>query len=729
MPSVRWLLLPLVLATCQRPGPGPSTPSDAEAPEPPAAQPREPTPAADPTHPLELVPARARVMLMARSPQRLAQVWGRDQIMGRFPSHYERLVSEMERDIGHDLLDPNELAALGLDPTAPMGLAVLSFQDEAVVLFGGAPDPQRMLDGIGGLFAARGLKLESPQAAGEATLQRLTEDVTLVLRHRMAALVLVDRHRQGMPDYAREIARIDPAQSLAHAHAMQRAHTGLPHEADLQGLLDVAGLVADAFEHSRRIEQEALADQGRMLAEARQRGASTEELESIQQSLQQQQAFMARRQREQQIAELLLSRTLGAIEGIGLAVDADDRGLRGRIHLALGPDAAFRDLLVDSPRPPAALAALTDAPQLVMSGELDVGVAIDLFAQAALAAGASYAEVNEEARKGLGLDFDRQLRPLLDGRATFALTSRPLPAKARTKDFASTLGGIVAVGVEDEAKAKALLQEVVAKQRDHDKGMPSSVRIEAAEEIGGFVITLPEAPGTLWVGVVAKQLVASNDLPTLRRLRDGQAGPAGSQLVDPEAWQRLTEGPGAARLAMHHRLPLATVFAFLAGFDAFDFVPDVDDELREEFPEDDLFSIPRGKATVRLQAQLDRALQKKRQLRRQRSEEQQMQAWTVADALGMTAGVVRKTDTGLMIEGGHYVKGGLAGYVEGMISLSELEDEARTSVDAELERATQRADETRERLLKARRKEIRKALSKRSSTSSAVRAQPDDGAR
>lgn len=728
-PMTRWPLLMLTLAavTCQRPGPGTEAPTEEATPKAPTAEPTTPTPAADPTHPLELVPARARLMVMARSPQRLAQAWERERIVGRFPTHYERLVSEMKRDLGRDLLDPNELATLGIDPTAPIGFAVLSFEDEAVVVFGGAPDPQRLLDELGRLMTAQGQVPGKPETVGEARVLRLSDDVKLVLRHRMFALVVANDRRQGIPDYAREVARIDPAQSLAHAHTMQRAHAGLPHEADLQGLLDVAGIIGDAFERSRRFEQEALTDSGRRLAEARQRGASAEEIDALQQGLQEQQTFMARRRREQQIAEVLLSRTFGAIEGIGLAVDADARGLRGRIHVALGPDAAFRELLVESERPPAALAALADAPQLVMAGQVDVGVAIDLFAQAALAAGGSYAEANDEIRDDLRLDFDRELRPLLDGRAAFGLTTGPLPKGARTKDFTSTLGGILALGVADEARARALLDELVG--RWSATGIAATMRLEPAPEIGGYSFTPPDWPRPLWVGVVAGQLAASTDLAALRRLRDGQAGPAGTLVTDPEAWQRLTEGPGAARLAMHHRLPLATVFAFLSGFDSFDFVPDVDDELRHEFPDEDLFSIPRGKATVRLQQQLERVSQTKRELRRQRTEERQMLAWTTAEALGITAGVVRKTNTGLMLEGGHYVRGGLGGYIEGLIALVELEDAGQTSVDTELDRVTKRVDEARERLLKTRRKEVRRAMAKRPTTPSVEDDRPRAKAR
>jgi hypothetical protein len=698
LPRLLPLLLVLGAPTCQRTAPVTETPTDPKVATKPPAVDRAPTPAADPTHPLELVPSRARAMLMVRSPQRLAQAWERERFIGRFPAQYASVVAEMKKEIGHDLLDPAALAAVGVDPTAPVGVAMLNLHDEAVVIFGSSSNPQAMID----LFQRVAGKPLVPQKVGEAQLLRVNEELSLVLRHGMFAIVVVDRHRESTPDYAQEVARIDPAQSLAHSASMERAHAGLPHDTDVKALLDVAGIIRDETERSRRDEQQMVGESNRRLAEARQRGSSAEEIGRMQQDLQREQEFMTSRRRERQIGELLLSRTFGAIEGVGLAVDASDQGLRGRIHVALAPEALFRQLFVSSEQPPAAVAALGDAPQLVLSGRLEVGVAIDLFAQAALAAGGSYAQVNDEIRDELRIDFDRDVRPLLDGRATFVLTAGPpLDPKKRKVEINETLGGILALGVSDEAKARAALDAVVGKWPEQ--------RFTPAPEIAGWTLTRSEWPQALHVGVVAGQLVMSSDLAALRRLRDGQAGPASTHLPDPEAWQRLTTGPGVARLAMHHRLPITLVFGFMRGFDSMDFPENPDHVLAAEFPEQDVFSIPRSAATLRLEKERDRALEASVELSGRHRKAREVMAWNLADAFGITAGVVRQTETGLMIEGGHYVTGGLGGYVEAILAQAEG---GEISPDPELARARKRQEEVTARLLKARRKEIQRAVDK-----------------
>lgn len=695
------LLLALATATCERTTPATeATKAPSDAPTRPKTDGVErPTPAADPTHPLELVPARARAMIMASSPQRLAQIWERDHFVGRFPAAYAELVEDMKRELGYDILDPAGLAAIGIDPTAPVGVAALSFQDEAFVAFGGLGSATALVE----LIQQRLGKPLEPEVVGEAKLYRLDSEVSLVLRHGLFAFVLVDRHPAGAPDYAQEVARIDPAQSLAHATSMERAHAGLPQEADIRALLDLGGIIRDELERSRRRDQESEAAISRQMAEARQRGASAEEIARLQQQAQSEQEFATRRRRERQVGELLLARTFGAIEGIGLAVDADaKRGLVGRIHLALEPEAIFRELFVTSDRPPTAIAAQGDAPQLVVSTAVEPGLAIELLAQIALADGSTYAELNDDVLRELRVDFDRSVRPLLDGRGTFVLTSGSTLDPKRTKDVGEAMGGLLALGVTDETKARALLDEVVAKHGEQ--------RFVRAPEISGWTLDRTEHPRALHLGVVGGQLVVGTDLAVLRRLREGQAGSAASHYSDPEPWQRLTEGPGAGRLAMHHRLPFSLAMSFMGEFDSFESQRNPDDQLAGEFPDADVFSIPRSPATLKVEKQRDAASEARFKVQERRRNERRIAAWNAAEGLGTTAGVVREVDTGFVIEGGHYVEGGVFGYLE---TIMELTEAGKGSGDHEVARANKRKEDLEARLLAARRKDVERELAKR----------------
>lgn len=692
--------LPLVLAlaaACQRPVSTTEPPTEPPPPVPGKADPSAPTPAADPTHPLELVPARARAMAMVRSPQRLAQLWGRDAFASRFPGRYEALVRDMVRDLGRDLLDPSVLASMGIDPTAPLGVAMLSATPhEAFMVFGGCSNPKALVE-LAERIQGKPLPVEP---VGQAQVVRLADGIALVVRHGLFALVGYDR--EGV-DRALEVARIDPAQSLAHSTTMERAHAGLPQEADVHALLDVAGLVHDAIDAEQQRQSRRLGEANLRLTEARQRGASADELDAIQRSIASEQEHAERRRREGQMVQLLLSRTLGAIEGVGLAVTGDDRGLLGKIHVALGPDAIFRELLGPSERAPSVITALDDVPQLVLSARADVGVAIDLLAQVLLASGSSYARLDEELQRDLSLELDRAVRPLLDGRGTFVLTTTPRADPARTKGLDEVLGGLLAVGVVDEVEARAVLDQVVAKHPD--------AGFVAAPEIFGYTIARKDAPRELGLGIIDGQLVVGTDMALLRRVRDGKAGKAGTHFPDPEPWQRLSAVPGVGRFALHHRVVLASFMTLMGELDSFSFPHDPDHVLAEQFPDADVFSIPRSPKTQRLEKQRNAAFEAEAKLRTSQRERRRIEAWNEADALGMTLGVVHLVDTGLVIEGGHYVKGGLAGYATTLGTLAGLLEGETT--DPALARAEERVQELESRLLDARRRDVEHELARR----------------
>ncbi|MEM9459251.1 MAG: hypothetical protein AAGF11_34045 [Myxococcota bacterium] len=704
----RWpLLLPLAVVTCQRPADKPpvATPAatSAEAP----GDPPEPTPAADPTHPLELVPARARMMLMVKSPQRLAEIGERERFVGQFPKDYERLVSEMKREIGHDLLDPAALARIGVDPTGPAGIALVDLHDRVVVWFGTCNDPEALVAMAKQLSQAP----TTQRTTADARVLTLGRELTLVLRHGMFAFVLVDRQREGQPDYPLEVARIDPARSLAHAPAMARGHAGLPAEADIQGLLDVAGLVRDELERERRFAQEMIADANRSLAEARQRGAPPEELEALRQQIQAQEGFVAQMRRRQQIAQMLLSRTLGSIEGIGLAANAEPHGLSGRIHVALTADSMFRDLLRSAPAP-VALRALGDAPLLVASAHVSVDAAIELLAQMLLANSTSYAEANDEVRDDVGIDFDREIRPRLTGEASFVLTGRDPVDPEQEDGLERSMGGLLALGVSDEAAATKVIEQL-------------STRVPAkgwtpAPEIHGWAVDRREPPTRLWIGVGAGQVAIGTDRATIERLQQGQTGPAHTHFATPQPWAHLTEEIGVARLALHHRLPLVTLMGFASSFDAAVTHSNVDFVLDAEFPDDDIHSIPRSAKVQRLARARDEASRTMRNLRRRRREVLMIRSWNEATALGTTVGSIRHTPSGLMIEGGHYLAGGMGRYVPALLTLdpsskssSKSSFEPPTKADTRLWAARKTLEQAEQRLLKARRQEIQRALKRR----------------
>ncbi|MEM7159024.1 MAG: hypothetical protein AAF799_39670 [Myxococcota bacterium] len=700
-PSISRWTLALVFAAGCRPGTRIDLPES--EPEPTAASSDETgadsvTPSdelpAEPTHPLEMVPARGKGLIMAKSLQRVAEIWERERLVGLHPEFYATMAEPFVSEFGHDLLDPAETTKIGVDPTAPVGMALLDPHDSAFMVFGGLTDSALFMAAFERV-TEEPLVVNDVGTAKVIPLSQGFEKISLVLRGDMFALVFfADGDFDGVHpfDYAREVATVSPSGSLAHAHSMKRAHAVLSDDADFVGLLDPAGLFFGEIEWSRRRSREALSQAEVQLAEARRRGASSDELRGLQEVVNVTRADLMEQEREFQIINLLLSRTVGSIEGVGMSVQSGEEGLLGGIHIALTPDSVLRDLLISDERPPRALLAADLQPLFAVAGRLDVGLAIELFAQLALATGSSYAELNAEIERDIELDFDRQLRPLLDGRAALVVVDGEPVASDDANDFDDWFSGAITLGVHDEAKARALLRSL----------SPALMSVGWQKTIGfdGYNRTMRSAPEQLWLAVVGDQIVLSTDLPTLQRIAEGKPGTASTTMPSPAAWARLAEGATAARAAVAHGALAMTFFGFAWDTRETAAVADQDDFAFE--------GIPPGIRVQQASQDVHILGQKIFRLEQRQSSERAREGWRRMTALGMTIGAARMTETGILIEGGHYIRGGMGKYIETFMGLGNL-DEAPTSVDDRLEELRNDQRKARERFNRLRQKEIDKA--------------------
>lgn len=655
---------------------------------------------AEPTHPLEMVPARASGMLMARSLQRIAEIWERDRLAGQYPEVYADMARPFLRDFEIDLFDPGQVTKLGLDPSAPVGVAMIDPHNSAIAFFGGLSDPDLFLTSLQG-FVESSPKIQNVGTARLMVLKEGFEQVSVVVRGTMFAVVIwSDGDFDGVHpvDYAYEVATISPSGSLAHAEPMKRAHAALADDADLHGLLDPAGLVFGEIEWERRRSRDRLKAAEVELAEARSRGASADELRNLQEMINATRVELMAKDRELQVVNLLLSRTVGSIEGIGMSVKSSDEGLLGAIHIALTPDSVARELFVSDDAPPRALLAADLEPLFAAAGRVDVDVALGLLAQLMLATGSSYAEVNEEIRRDTTLDFDRQLRPLLDGRAALMIVDAEPMAGKKARDIDDWLTGAMTVGLKDPNEARELLKQIEPALID--------VGWTKAKEIEGYTRMMGSAPDQLWMAVIDDQLVLSTDLPMLRKIAQGKPGSASTTMPSDAAWARLTEGRTVFRAGIGHGLISSTFFGFSMGF------RDVKTAAVAELSSD------MNTAQIRMGPKVRRAMERVEdldnlvfELGHEQVEERARMSWQRLGALGMTIGAARMTDTGILIEGGHYIRGGMGRYVETFMGLEAL-GRAPTSVDAKLDKARADRDAAQERFNRMRMKEVERALKK-----------------
>ncbi|HWB76706.1 MAG TPA: hypothetical protein VG755_17190, partial [Nannocystaceae bacterium] len=75
------------------------------------------------TRAADVLPASTLAMLDVAGPARLADIIGRAALVAKFQPEYQKMAAEITREIGHDVLDPKQLAAIGVDANGRMGAA------------------------------------------------------------------------------------------------------------------------------------------------------------------------------------------------------------------------------------------------------------------------------------------------------------------------------------------------------------------------------------------------------------------------------------------------------------------------------------------------------------------------------------------------------------------------------------------------------------------------------
>lgn len=673
--SVWSSLLMLGAFACRQPASAPEAPAELVSPAPARV-----VPAVEPSHPFELVPADARRVVVLPSAERAAQLWERDRLAARFPKDYPRFVERFGWG-GLDLLDPTMLEAAGIDSTAPLVTATLSYEHEVEVLLGRTSDQQRLLEHVRRYLPPEEPPLELANL-GDARVAR-ADRLAVVLRYGMFALIWNGGREPDPHDHGTEIALLDPASSMAHAELLARAHIDLDHDAEMIGLFDVASIRRDMEAQSERLRSQ-YPDPSPSPRRPTLPDGATEDRAKPPRPL-------------GGLSDLMMTTGVMVpwvlreeLAVVGFELSVDEHGVRGHAHAELAPGSALRELLRPAEPPPLPLAALGEAPLLVLSGRVDPEVAAGRLGKLLAPRDAS------SSPDGLA-----ELRPLLDGRATLALMAGPAPDPKALVAPSTLVEGIAVLGVTDEARARAWLDAWVARW----PGTPP----KAAPEIHGYSLRSPEWPWVLWVGVLDGQLVAGTNPHALGRLADGAA--------NGRAWAKPLAGPGSAFLAYHHRLPLLDQWgrhSLLATSER----SSIDEVLEMiEFPGQALSSIPRSAKTRRLEKEYEAARRAEQESERRRFEEHALVSWNMGQGLGLTTAVVRVQEDGLSIDVAHDAS--VARFLEITLTMLDLVSADSAAAIERIRRGErnateQRVHDARERALDARRKDIERALGRKS---------------
>jgi hypothetical protein len=586
----------------------------------------------------QLLPRGTALLVTGTSVTRAAEVLERNRLVEAFGPQYTSLRSVIVGAMGHDLLDPAQWPAVGLDPGGTVGLAVTNLHDPRLVLFATVSDRAKLVAFVRQVAGKAEVEIvEEPYGSASILRPKGEDDGVVVLRDRFAALVMDGG--KGAHDLAKLIVTMDPNVSLASQAAYRKATGGL-RAADMTAYLDVAGMVDQANSRDEERDAQPSANWAQEeLVRAKKEGAPPERLAELERQAAQMQAQEAswreRAQAERALAELVVS----GIEGVGLTATVKRSGPVFDGRVVAGPEAFLRRLLVNRQGAPTLPVAMNGAPVWCVGGRIDPAAGLELAEAIAAADGADRTQMRAGTKRTLGIDVEADLVPVLAGDAELCAAFEGTPGEGRM-DPRTQLGLGAIVRTTDAAKAKYVLAKIATSSGELAKRMKKRGE--------GYAVEVPDWR-TLHVQAVGDRVVVSTDPELAKRLGAGDPGSMPSKIRPPAATGAIgLQGTAVTNVSDLSLAVLWTMMGRSSMGEAMVVGPGLTPEQMEKVPLS-AKSKKAKKAMQKAKAQVD-ALEAKREA----VEIKEVLGFT--DGLGLLVTAATEDDRGFTLTGGQFLR-------------------------------------------------------------------------
>ena len=577
----------------------------------------------------ELLPANTVLMLQAASPTRLAQAFERDRLLEEFGAQAKMATGFLSGQLGFDPFDPAAYADVGIDPAGPIGFAVIDGAAGVFALFARVGDLAKLKQTARDTAARQRIELTEQDFGGSILLRdpKESKGEGVVIRGQMAAFVMVNG--EAPIDYADRMAKQPIADSLARTRGYRRA-MGSFDRGDLLVFADVQSVVAQAAAAQSGKKFESWADSE--LAAAKERGASAEEIERLQQQADAEREATAKwHRRDEAAAELASLLTLG-VEGTAWRMSAKSSGvfLEGRV--ALSADAFLRDALRNTGGRSLFATSLSGEPAFLFEGSLDPDSAQQIVELMLEMDGYSWLQLAKDLQTEAGLDLENELWPQVAGDAGFAVTiDEPLDPKIGDKNR-KRIGVAFRARVKDPNAARELLQKADAADGELGKMLePDGER---------WAIDLPDYR-KLHVELAGDHLLIATDGQLGVRLSHASRGTMGRQTDPAEAWAAMMMPDRTGVFALDMRTMMWLMLARSPG------------EMFEPTVEDD---VPMSRTAKAKQKEIDEVQAKIDKVRAKRDQAEFDQLNGFFSPFGITVVTAAMDDRGIDIVGGQLTR-------------------------------------------------------------------------
>jgi hypothetical protein len=458
--------------------------------------------------PVAMLPADTWLVIAGASPRAVAAELRWPEVLQGHGALHAQLASVATAVAGADVLDPDNLDEIGLDPAGAFGVALLGGDEAAAAIFAGVSDRARLQAFLDRILAPGMGKLE-PRAMGQATVlfPAGEAEVAIVLRDRAFFLLVLDRAEDREP-LARAVATIPRERSLAAEPAFVAAMKRLDYGAAAAGYVamhELAGRAERAAdrnaENVQGYFQEMIGATESQLATA-EAGGDAEAAARLREHLAEQKTWQAQSQAATAGSRKIFADLLAPLGGVGLGLGIDGPALRVRVSVQPRAGSLPARLLRHGGASLAILRALDEVPVLALGGHSEPAAVLELV-DLLRAMGDGGLEPARQALRALGLDLDEDILPVLDGEIAIAVTADRAQLATGGAMREDMVGVCVIAGLSDPARARQILDRLA--------GHPALASMIEDRPAGRGLVVPVWGTHRLHIDVAGQHLVASTD--------------------------------------------------------------------------------------------------------------------------------------------------------------------------------------------------------------------------
>lgn len=405
-----------------------------------------------------MLPPDTLLMVEGRSWDRVLEVVDIPGIRTASPNFSKMIEGGLHKLLTIEPFAPGGLTAIGLDPHAPVGFALLRPDGDTLGFYAGIDDRVLLRSSIVSIAARAGVNFK-PTLLGAAEVFADPRGMTsIILRDKVVCVVFQQPSTKDAPRYAEIMATLPPVQSLANNRPFRKASAGMV-DSDVLAYSNPALWVARAQDN---------ASPGGAVAE---------------------------------LNELLF----GSIEALAIRLDVRKSGLMVEGRLISPPEGFARRLLTPRKGDSPLLRSLNGEPLLAISARTDPALLLKLFDKLLRADGSDWTSIADKAKTKFDIDLNAELRARLTGGLGVALTMDVPWTQAKGRpDFPREGGVSVHLQVTDPEGLRTVLDRVVKAAKKHDRGS------RAVKRAGANWMLAVEGR-KVYLGVHGDQLVLSTD--------------------------------------------------------------------------------------------------------------------------------------------------------------------------------------------------------------------------